>query len=164
MDVQPNIQDLQQVLHNIKNPTKRVKVGIVGHTDLIESYKSLDEALNHGAPNQLEFEPVYIDVEDLETDKKEAILQSVDGILVPGGFGERGTEERLRRLNMRGKIIFHFLEFVLACNRHDQYSRNVVWNSDATSEEFEQTGTPIIHYLKGQSKDVSKEAHEVGSL
>ena len=64
---QPNIQDLEQVLHNINNPKKRVKVGIVGkYTELIESYKSLDEALNHGAiSNQLEFEPIYIDAKDL---------------------------------------------------------------------------------------------------
>ena len=69
---QPNIQELEQVLHNIKHPTNTVKVGIVGkYTDLIESYKSLDEALHHGAIfSQLQFEPIYIDAEDLETDKE----------------------------------------------------------------------------------------------
>ena len=91
----PNVQDLEQVLYNIENPRRSVKIGIVGkYTELIESYKSLDEALHHGAiANQVQFEPIYIDAEELSTPEKiREILGQVHGILVPGGFGERGTE------------------------------------------------------------------------
>ena len=73
-----------------------MKIGVVGkYTDLIESYKSLDEALRHGAiANQVKLEMVYIDAEDLESGKMDD-LKAVDAILVPGGFGERGTEGKI---------------------------------------------------------------------
>tara|TARA_B100000925_G_scaffold142604_2_gene106812 strand:+ start:8473 stop:10071 length:1599 start_codon:yes stop_codon:yes gene_type:complete len=156
---QPNIQDLEQVLHNINNPKKRVRIGIVGkYTELIESYKSLDEALNHGAiSNQLEFEPIYIDAEDLETEKRESILSEVDGILVPGGFGERGTEGKIKAIEYARENNLPFFGICLGMQlAMIEFSRNVVGISDATSEEFEEKGTPVIHYLEGQSKDVSK--------
>jgi CTP synthase len=156
---QPNIQDLEQVLHNINNPKKRVKIGIVGkYTELIESYKSLDEALNHGAiSNQLEFEPIYIDAEDLDSNKKESILSEVDGVLVPGGFGERGTEGKIKAIEYARENKLPFFGICLGMQlAMIEFSRNVVGISDATSEEFEGEGTPIIHYLEGQSKEVSK--------
>ncbi len=156
---QPNIEDLEQVLHNINNPVRRVKVGIVGkYTELIESYKSLDEALNHGAiSNQLEFEPIYIDAEDLLTDKKESILNQVDGILVPGGFGERGTEGKIQAIEYARENGVPFFGICLGMQlAMIEFSRNVVGITDATSQEFESSGTPVIHYIRGQSKDVSK--------
>ena len=97
----PNTKDLDKVVYNWEHPLREVKIGIVGkYTDLIESYKSLDEALQHGAiENQLKLNPVYIDAEELEDDsKRQEILSEIHGILVPGGFGERGTEGKIKAI------------------------------------------------------------------
>ncbi|MEX1098799.1 MAG: CTP synthase, partial [Bacteriovoracaceae bacterium] len=92
----PKIEDLEKVVYNVENPKAQIKIGVVGkYTDLIESYKSLDEALRHGAiANQVELKMVYIDSEELESGQMDK-LEKVDGILVPGGFGERGTEGKI---------------------------------------------------------------------
>ena len=99
---EPKIEDLKKVVYNFAHPLREVKIGIVGkYTDLIESYKSLDEALNHGAIfNQLKFKPIYIDSEQLENNAVDlkTTFQDVQGILVPGGFGARGTEGKIKAI------------------------------------------------------------------
>lgn len=156
----PQIQDLEKVVYNFEHPLRTVKIGIVGkYTDLIESYKSLDEALRHGAiGNQLRLEPVYIDAEDLEkTAQPEKLLDAVEGILIPGGFGERGTEGKMLAIRYaREKKIPFFgiclgLQLVMI-----EFARNVAGIKDATSEEFKTEGSQLIHYMKGQTRDGSK--------
>ncbi len=155
----PNIEDLEQVIYNFENPIASVKIGIVGkYTDLIESYKSLDEALRHGAiANQVTLEPVYIDAESLETKDGIKQLDEVDGILVPGGFGHRGVEGKIKAIvYARTKEIPFFgicLGLQLAIV---EYARNMAEIKDAISEEFEKKGTFVIHYMAGQTKDGAK--------
>ena len=158
----PNVSDLERVIYNIENPVKKVKIGIVGkYTELIESYKSLDEALTHGAiANQVEFDPVFIDAEDLETEENvEKTLSEVDGILVPGGFGERGTEGKIRSIRYAREMNIPFFGICLGMQLSIiEFARNVIGISDATSSEFEQSGTPVIDYIEGQSKEGAKGA------
>jgi len=161
----PNVQDLEKVIYNFEHPLRTVKIGIVGkYTELIESYKSLDEALKHGAiANQVRLELVYVDAEDLEnkTKSKEAeqLLQTIHGILVPGGFGERGTEGKIQAIRFaREKQIPYFgicLGMQLAII---EFARHCAHIKDATSEEFSWPGTSVIHYMKGQTKDGAKGA------
>ncbi len=152
----PKIADLEKVVFNFDNPLREVKIGIVGkYTDLIESYKSLDEALHHGAiSNQVKLNPIYIDGDDLHDDKKcNELLGSVDGILVPGGFGERGTEGKIKAIQYaRINKVPYFgicLGMQLAIV---EYARNVAGINNAMSEEFTSKGELVIHYMEGQSR------------
>ena len=100
--VKPTLKDLEQVVHNFDNPIKKVTIGIVGkYTDLIESYKSLDEALKHGAiDHQFELELIYIDAVKSNAKERLKLLKQVQGILVPGGFGTKGIEEKIEAIKV----------------------------------------------------------------
>lgn len=156
----PNIAELEKVVYNFDNPIKSVKIGIVGkYTELIESYKSLDEALKHGAiSNQVRLDPIYIDAEELlDAEKLKEILGNVDGILVPGGFGERGTEGKIKAIEYARVNNIPFFGICLGMQLAlVEFSRNVAGISNATSEEFESDGDFVVHYMEGQTKDGDK--------
>ncbi|MBL6988500.1 MAG: CTP synthase [Bacteriovoracaceae bacterium] len=156
----PNINDLKQVIFNFENPLTTVNIGVVGkYTELIESYKSLDEALKHGAiSNQVKLKLVYIDATDLENKKDlDKILGPIHGILVPGGFGQRGTEGKINAIRYAREKEIPFFGICLGMQlAMVEFARNIAKIKDATSEEFQTTGSKIIHYMKGQSIDVRK--------
>jgi CTP synthase len=156
----PNIKDIQKVIYNFENPKQNVKIGIVGkYTDLMESYKSLVEALNHGAlANQVKLDPVYIDASDLEDKKQcEEILSQVNGILVPGGFGERGTEGKIKAIEYARLNKIPFFGICMGLQLAViEFARNVVGIKEATSQEFSQSGQYIVHYMENQSKEGRK--------
>ena len=154
----PDLKEMEKVVFNFENPLREVKIGIVGkYTELIESYKSLDEALQHAAvANQLKLAPVYIDAEDLEKGDFSS-LEKVDGVLVPGGFGERGTEGKIKAIQYAREKKVPFFGICLGLQLSMiEFARNVVGIKDATSEEFSSAGSPVIHYMVGQTKDGSK--------
>lgn len=154
----PKIDDLKKVVYNFENPLRKVKIGIVGkYTELVESYKSLDEALNHAANScQLELDPVYIDAEELEKGNDQ-ILKEIQGILVPGGFGKRGTEGKIKAINFARENKLPFFGICLGMQlAMIEFARNVVGIKDATSEEFESGGDLLIHYMEGQSSEGTK--------
>ncbi|MEX0798941.1 MAG: CTP synthase [Bacteriovoracaceae bacterium] len=154
----PKIEDLEKVVYNVENPKAQIKIGVVGkYTDLIESYKSLDEALRHGAiANQVELKMVYIDSEELESGQMDK-LEKVDGILVPGGFGERGTEGKIIAIKHARENKVPFFGICLGMQlAMIEYARNVAEIKKATSMEFEKAGEYVIHYMEGQSRDISK--------
>ena len=157
---EPKIQDLEEVVHNFTHPLRTVSIGIVGkYTDLVESYKSLDEALNHGAISlQLKFKPVYIDSEQLEKNSNLAeLFKDVQGILVPGGFGSRGTEGKIKAIEYARKNNIPFFGICLGLQLAViEYARHVAGILEATSEEFENGGEHLIHYMEGQSSTGSK--------
>ncbi len=155
---EPDMKELEQVVHNIENPQASIKIGIVGkYTDLIESYKSLDEALRHGAiANQVKLEMEYIDSEDIESGKLDG-LKGVDGILVPGGFGERGTEGKIQAIKYARENKVPFFGICLGMQLAIvEYARHIAGIKTATSMEFDQKGEFVIHYMEGQSKSGSK--------
>lgn len=157
---EPKIADLEKVVHNFANPLREVKIGIVGkYTDLVESYKSLDEALNHGAiANQLKFKPIYIDSEQLEKGANlDEIFKDVHGILVPGGFGSRGTEGKIKAIEYARTKKIPFLGICLGLQLAViEFARHVAGIKEATSEEFGSGGELLIHYMEGQSSSGSK--------
>jgi CTP synthase len=163
----PDISALEKVVYNIKNPLKTVKIGIVGkYTELVESYKSLDEALRHGAiANQVKLEPTYIDAEELMDDKKrEELLSKVHGILVPGGFGKRGTEGKIRAVEYARVNKIPYFGICLGMQLMViEFARHVAGLKSATSEEFVDfipNQAPkeelVIHYMHGQTQDGPK--------
>jgi CTP synthase len=145
------------LVHRVYNPKDVVRIGIVGKYVMYEdSYKSLKEALVHGAlAHNLKLEVNWVDAEGLEAadnaDKSyEAQLEEYDGLLVPGGFGKRGIEGMLRAIQYaREKHVPYFgicLGMQTACI---EYARNVCGLADANSSEFD-PATPhrVIYKLR----------------
>ncbi len=157
--VEARMDDINKVIYNAENPLKTVNIGVVGkYTDLIESYKSLDEALRHAAiSNQVKLNLTYIDAEDLEKGANADLLKEVDGILVPGGFGSRGTEGKMKAIQFARENKKPFFGICLGLQLAIiEFARNVVGIKDATSMEFSEVGSMVVHYMNGQSKDVAK--------
>jgi CTP synthase len=136
-----------------------VNIGVVGkYTDLIESYKSLDEALRHAAiENQVKLNLTYIDAEDLEKGANTELLDKVEGILVPGGFGARGTEGKIKAIQYARENKKPFFGICLGLQLSIiEFARNVVGIKNATSMEFTDKGDMVVHYMQGQTKDGAK--------
>jgi CTP synthase len=125
----------------LKNPSKTVKVGIVGkYVDLKESYKSLHEAIVHGGiANKTKVDLAWIDSETLTEENVHGALEDVDAILVPGGFGERGAEGKMVAIQHArvNQIPFFGICFGMQLAAIE-FARNVCGISDATSREFQQ--------------------------
>jgi CTP synthase len=156
---EPKMDEINKVIYNSENPLKEVNIGIVGkYTELIESYKSLDEALRHAAiTNQVKLNRIYIDAEDLEKGVKTELLDRVDGILVPGGFGARGTEGKIKAIQYAREKKKPFFGICLGLQLAViEFARNVVGIKGATSMEFTEKGDFVVHYMSGQSKDGAK--------
>lgn len=156
---EPKLDEINKVIYNSENPLKEVNVGIVGkYTELIESYKSLDEALRHAAiANQVKINRIYIDAEDLEKGVKTDLLDKVDGILVPGGFGSRGTEGKIKAIQYAREKKKPFFGICLGLQLAViEFGRHVCGIKNATSMEFTDKGDFLVHYMSGQSKDGAK--------
>ncbi|HEY6350772.1 MAG TPA: CTP synthase [Candidatus Angelobacter sp.] len=145
----------EDLVHRIYNPRDEVHIGIVGkYVEYEDSYKSLKEALVHGAvAHNLKLNFTWIEAEGLETkdqEAREAQLVGFDGILVPGGFGKRGIEGMLNAIRYaREKQVPYFgicLGMQTACI---EFARNVCGLEDADSSEFNPS-TPhrIIYKLR----------------
>jgi CTP synthase len=93
----PDLSRWQQVVERVKNPEGEVRIAVVGkYMQVKDSYKSLSEALTHGGiANNVKVHMDWIDSEIFERDDAASFLENVHGILVPGGFGERGTEGKI---------------------------------------------------------------------
>ncbi|MBF0207179.1 MAG: CTP synthase [Oligoflexia bacterium] len=165
---EPKVADLQKMVFNFDNPLKNVRIGIVGkYTELTESYKSLEEAIRHGAINQqVRAELDYIEAEDLEGKSPleiEQRLNKVDGILVPGGFGERGTEGKISAIRWARENKVPFLGICLGLQLAViEFARSRAGIENATSAEFSsegnqlRSGVAVIHYLDGQNQHAAK--------
>jgi CTP synthase len=144
----------EDIVHRVYNPKDEVNIGIVGkYVEYEDSYKSLKEALVHGAlAHNLKLQLNWIEAEGLETDDAvlAAQLQDYDGLLVPGGFGKRGIEGMLRAIRYaREKQVPYFgicLGMQTACV---EFARNVCGLADANSSEFD-PATPhrVIYKLR----------------
>jgi CTP synthase len=155
---QAKTADFEKVVHSIDNPKGTVRIGIVGkYTDLTESYKSLGEALVHGAiAEEYKLEPVYLDAEKLQKDPAKE-LEGVDGVLVPGGFGERGTEGKIQAIRYARENNVPFFGICLGMQLAVvEYFRNVIGLTNAKSEEFGTDGDLIIHFMEGQTAEGDK--------
>ncbi|MGE0405342.1 MAG: CTP synthase [Candidatus Korobacteraceae bacterium] len=144
----------QELVHRVYNPKAEVSIALVGkYVEYEDSYKSLKEALVHGAlAHNLKLNLSWIEAEGLETKDREyeAQLEGFDGILVPGGFGKRGIAGMLNAIRYaREKKVPYFgicLGMQTACI---EFARNVVGLADAHSSEFDPaTAHRIIYKLR----------------
>jgi CTP synthase len=142
----------QDIVQRAYNPKDEVVIGIIGkYVEYEDSYKSLKEALVHGAlAENLKLKVVWVEAEGLEVEGYESQLEGFDGILVPGGFGKRGIEGMLNAIRYaREKLVPYFgicLGMQTACI---EYARNVCGLAKANSGEFDPS-TPhrIIYKLR----------------
>ena len=142
----------EALVSRVKNPKHHVRIGIVGkYVELPDAYKSLNEALLHGGiANETKVELVYINAEEIEDGAWPRQLFEVDGLLVPIGFGARGTEGKIRaiRYAREHKVPFFGICLGLQCMTIE-FARNVCGIKDATSSEFDsETSQPVIYKLR----------------
>lgn len=165
----PNLKAWEKVVKAIKDPSEGVvKIALVGkYVDLTESYKSLTEALYHGGFfNNCKVEISYVDSEKIEQlGIEEAFKQAcnlapnqIDAILIPGGFGSRGTEGKITAVKFARENKIPFLGICLGLQiAVIEYARNVCAIKDATSQEFNpESKACVIHMMEGQKQVTQK--------
>ncbi len=147
-----DISRWEDLVSRIKSPQRQVQIGIVGkYTELPDAYKSLNEALLHGGiSNNAKVELVYISAEEIEEGNWPPGVFEVDGLLVPIGFGERGTEGKISAIRYARE---HEVPFFGICLGMQclviEYARNVCGLKNATSAEFDaDTPHAIIYKLR----------------
>lgn len=142
-----NLAEWHAVVQAEKNPTHQVNIGIVGkYVDLVDSYKSLNEALRHaGIQTLTKVNLHYIDAEQLVAEGTK-LLEKVDAILVPGGFGQRGIEGKMLAIQYARMNRLPYLGICLGMQLAViEFARNVLDWQDANSTEFDETTThPVI--------------------
>ncbi len=144
---QADLAEWEQVLYQESNPTGEVTIGMVGkYVELPDAYKSVNEALGHaGLKNRLTVNIKYIDSQDVES-KGSAVLAGLDGILVPGGFGERGVEGKILAAKYAREQKVPYLGICLGMQvALIEYARNVAGMPGAHSTEFNKaTPYPVV--------------------
>ncbi len=155
----PNLRKWQKTVHILKNAGESVRIAVVGkYMELKESYKSLLEALVHGGiANGVHVELDCIDAEKMEKQDVQKLLESVQGILIPGGFGDRGTEGKVRAVCYARENKVPFFGICLGMQiAVAEFARNVCSLKGANSVEFDPgTKHPVIH-LMDEQRDVDR--------
>ncbi len=169
---EPDLSGWRRVLDAMRNPEGEVRIAVVGkYTSLLDSYKSLNEALIHGGiANRVRVQLDWVDAQVFEQGRVPAVierLQDVHGILVPGGFGERGSEGKIeavrfareRRIPFLG-ICFGMQMAVIEC------ARNLADIPDASSTEFGPTAQPVVglmtEWAQGNELQVRQAGGDLG--
>lgn len=156
---QPILDRWREIIDRIERTQRRVTIGIVGkYVDLVDAYKSLHEALLHGGLiHRVKVDLRYIDSEEIEESGADCLLDGVDAILVPGGFGQRGVEGKIMAIQYAREELIPFFGICLGLQLAViEYARHVADITRATSVEFSaETRSPIIHLMETQ-KEVEK--------
>jgi CTP synthase len=149
---EPDLTKWENVIRKIKDPEDTVSIALVGkYVGLKDSYKSLFEALMHGGiANNVKVDIQWIDAEDIEKSGAEKYLADVDGILIPGGFGERGIEGKIEAITYGRQKKIPFLGICLGMQcAVIEFSRNVCNMEGANSSEFDKnTPYPVIYLIE----------------
>ena len=152
----------EQIVHRILNPKHEVEIGVVGkYIELQDAYKSVYESITHaGIANNCKVKVRRIDAEDLEKKNGLSLLRGLDGILVPGGFGDRGTEGKIAaaKYAREHKVPYYGLCLGLQI-AVIEFARNVLKLEGANSTEFDpRPAHPVINMMEEQKKIIDKGA------
>jgi CTP synthase len=155
---QPNLAQWRRLVKTAQNPRVSVNVAVVGkYVNLIDAYKSLHEAIAHGAvANEARVNIDYVDAEELEKTYP-GRLANAHAIIIPGGFGERGIEGKVRAVRFARESRVPILGICLGLQMMViEYARNVLGLKRANSREAD-SGTPdaVIDFMEGQ-RDIGK--------
>jgi CTP synthase len=151
-----NLNPWKKITKIILHTKKVINIAIIGkYVNLKDAYKSLDEALTHGGiDNNLKVNLVRIDSEYLKISEIKNKLKDVSGILIPGGFGKRGTEGKIEAIKYARLNNIPFLGICFGMQMAIiEFARNKMNIKKATSSEFETRGVPIIGLITEWNKD-----------
>ncbi|MDR1891249.1 MAG: CTP synthase [Puniceicoccales bacterium] len=151
-----DISKWQKIIQTLSTAEKSVRIGLVGkYTSLKDAYKSVFEALTHaGIANYCKIETVSVDAEDLEKYGTE-VLKSLDGILIPGGFGDRGTEGKILAAQYARENNIPYFGICLGMHiAVIEFARHVANIPAATSEEFDANSPSKVIFLMRDQKSI----------
>ncbi len=149
-ETEPDLSTWRRIVDAVRQPEGEVRIAVVGkYTNLLDSYKSLAEALSHGGiANRVRVRLDWVDSEIFEQPDTVARLEGVNGILVPGGFGERGTEGKIAAVRFARE---HNVPFFGICFGMQmaviEAARNLADMPDASSTEFGPCDMPVVGLL-----------------
>ncbi len=162
----PDLHRWEEIERRITQPEGEVTIGVVGkYTGMQDAYKSLNEALVHGGiANRVKVNVKWIDAEAFEQDDVAARLEPMHGVLVPGGFGERGSEGKIASVRFareRGVPFFGIcLGMQLACI---EAARNTAGFGKASTTEFGPTPEPVVGLITEWDSAKGKQQRDEGS-
>ena len=151
-----NLNPWKKITKNVLNTKKFVNIAIIGkYVNLKDAYKSLDEALTHGGiSNNIKVNLVRIESDKLKVSEIKNKLKNISGILIPGGFGKRGTEGKIAAINYARKNKIPFLGICFGMQMAIiEFARNQLNIKKATSSEFGSGGIPIVGLINEWNKD-----------
>ena len=152
-DKKINLDNWEQFVESIKNPTEKVEIALCGkYTEHMDAYKSIIESFVHaGAENKCKVIVRPISAESLETESAEKLFNGVSGILVPGGFGERGIEGKIKAVQYAREKDIPFLGICLGMQcAVVEFARNVCGIKNAHSSEFKKNKYSVIDLMPDQ--------------
>ncbi|HUK56820.1 MAG TPA: CTP synthase [Nitrospiria bacterium] len=156
----PELAQWAELVERIRHPKHRTRIALVGkYIELKESYKSLCEALTHGGiPHHCGVEVMWVDAEEIERKGAEHFLEKGDGVLIPGGFGNRGIEGKIQAIRYARESRKPFLGICLGMQcAVIEFGRNVAGFKDANSSEFDpKTLHPVIDLIPSQKETEAK--------
>ena len=151
-----NLKPWKKITKIILNNKKQINIAIIGkYVELKDAYKSLDEALTHGGiDNKVKVDLVRIDSEKLKFSEIQRKLKNISGILIPGGFGKRGTDGKIEAIRHARLNKIPFLGICYGMQMAIiEFARNQLSLKNATSSEFDKKGLPIIGLINEWTKD-----------
>ena len=156
---EPPLDEWEEVVRRLKDPKHLLRIGMVGkYMELQDSYLSVNESLIHGGiRNDSEVKVIRIDAEDIERDGSEPHLAGLDGVVVPGGFGDRGTQGKILAAQFARENKVPYFGLCLGMQIGViEFARNFVGLEGANSTEFDKsTPHPVIHIMEDQ-KNLSR--------
>ena len=165
----PDLSRWEDIAERIHNPEGQVRIAIVGkYTELKDAYKSLSEALVHGGiANKVRVELEWIESEIFEKEDPAPFLEGVNGILVPGGFGERGAEGKIAAATFaRTRNVPYFGICFGMQMAVIEAARNMAGIAGASSTEFGETGEPVVglmtEWMRGNELETRAAGGDMG--
>ena len=166
---EPDLGQWNEIMNRITQPEGEVNIAVVGkYTGLLDAYKSLQEALVHGGiANKVKVNLDWIESEIFEKEDPAPYLEGVHGILVPGGFGERGSEGKIKAATFaRTRKVPYFgicFGMQMACI---EAARSLCGIEKASSTEFGETSEPVVgtmtEWMKGNELEIRKAGGDLG--
>jgi CTP synthase len=156
---EPPLGEWKRIVDTLQHPKHRVSIGIVGkYVELAESYKSLHEALVHGGlACNAAVDIVYVDAEQIQAEGPETLLGGLGGVLVPGGFGSRGSEGKITAIRYARERKIPYLGICLGMQMAVcEFARNVAGIPKAHSVEFDPSLDGAVIALMADQEDVSE--------